>query len=503
MKKWMFIIILGGLLLIPLPTYAKALPKLYFEGDLSSLKTKKDNTKVTIRYTSDSINLEGYAKIKLQGHSSLDYEKKNYNIEFYQDEDLTNQQKVDFGWGAQSKYCLKANWIDKTHARNIVTARLVQEVEQKYNLLNDTPHNGTIDGFPIEIYLNDEFLGLYTLNIPKGAWQFNMDENNPNHIVLSAEDWSNAACFKEEAKDLNSSWALEVGEENEATLEKLNRVIRFVINSSDQEFKEQFSSYFNLDAVLNYYVLTQYGLLCDNVAKNMLLVTYDGEIWYPVLYDLDTAWGSSSSGLETVHYESTKDIANNQLFERLEKNFPNELANRYFALKKEIFTKEHVLNLFNEFEKSIPKESFQKEQERWTDIPGFSVEQIASFIDVRTPIVDKFFYDLYTDEIKVEVVYEENKNGTVTARLVSNREDVSLWKNNKTSYDYEHTFTKEGTYTFYYQDGNGNRNSITATTSGNVLTSSSESYDFLLLGLFGILIFSILFYGIRRRIRYI
>ena len=83
------------------------------------------------------------------------------------------------------------------------------------------------------------------------------------------------------------------------------------------------------------------------------------------------------------------------------------------------------------------------------------------------------------------------------------REDVSLWKNNKTSYDYEHTFTKEGTYTFYYQDGNGNRNSITATTSGNVLTSSSESYDFLLLGLFGILIFSILFYGIRRRIRYI
>ena len=30
-------------------------------------------------------------------------------------------------------------------------------------------------------YLNDEFLGIYTMNIPKDAWMFNMDEDNEKH----------------------------------------------------------------------------------------------------------------------------------------------------------------------------------------------------------------------------------------------------------------------------------------------------------------------------------
>ena len=161
------------------------IPKVYFEGDISNMTSKEDERKISLKYVSNDINFESYALIKIQGTSSVYFEKKNYNIKLYEDENYEEKNKVDVGWGEQNKYCLKANWIDKTHARNVVTAKLAAEVQAKYNILNDTPNNGTIDGYPVEIYINDEFLGLYTWNIPKDAWMFNMDEDNENHIVFA------------------------------------------------------------------------------------------------------------------------------------------------------------------------------------------------------------------------------------------------------------------------------------------------------------------------------
>ena len=174
---------------------AKSLPKLYFEGDISKMVNKSDIRNISVRYESDSVNFKGYAMLKIQGASSLVYNKKNYNITLYKDNQHLSKLKVDFGWGGHSKYCLKANWIDKTHSRNIVTANIAAKVQKKYGLFEDTPNYGLIDGYPIEIYINDEFLGLYTLNIPKDAWLFNIDEDNPNNIVISTNEWSDSVFF--------------------------------------------------------------------------------------------------------------------------------------------------------------------------------------------------------------------------------------------------------------------------------------------------------------------
>ena len=143
-----------------------SIPKVYFEGDINGMHNKSDERKIKLKYESNDINFESYASIKIQGSSSLRYEKKNYTIKLYEDEFLENKKTIDFGWGKQSKYCLKANWIDKTHARNVVTAKLVGEVQKKYSVFENTPNNGAIDGFPVEIYINDDFLGVYTWNIP-------------------------------------------------------------------------------------------------------------------------------------------------------------------------------------------------------------------------------------------------------------------------------------------------------------------------------------------------
>ena len=434
------------------------LPKMHFTGDISNLYTKKDEANISVKYESQNFTLDAYAKIKLQGSSSLSYDKKNYNIKFYEDEGFNNKLKVDFGWGFANKYCLKANWIDKTHARNVVTANIVSDMQEKYNLFMDSPNHGAIDGYPIEIYLNNEFLGLYTLNIPKDDWMFNMNEDNKDNLVFAAEGWTKATQFR--AQGTFSDWEVEVGEENDYSLAKLNRLLEFVASSTDEEFKQNINNYFNLDSLLNYYVMMQFANLVDNAGKNALLVTYDGNIWYTSLYDLDTSWGTNWNGTFTLDYNSIVNAENNLLWLKLVSCYPNEIANRYFQLRKDIFTKEYVMDKFNAFVNSIPDSVYQNEIVRWGKIPGCDIDQIEDYLNVRIPILDNYFGNMYTEKSAVSVVYSKNDSGTVTAKLVSKNSNIKCI--GTCSYE----FYKDGEYTFYFDDYLGNINSITAKVIG-------------------------------------
>lgn len=356
------------------------IPKLYFEGDIEEMLDKKDVRSIEVEYYDNGLVFSGYAELKIQGTSSLNYEKKNYTITFFQDESHTEKLPIDVGWGAQSKYCLKANWIDKTHARNVVTARLVSQMQDTCGLLTQAPKNGAVDGFPIEVYENGNFLGIYTWNIPKDAWQFGMDSNNPDHIVICGEGWADTNFFT--AMPDFENWAVEVGEESEATQAKMDRLFDFIINSTDEEFRAEFENYMDLDAALNYYIMTDFAYLRDNKGKNMLLATYDGMVWYMSLYDLDSSWGTNFDGKSLMAYQtesSRMDMSN--LFARLENTFRNELGERYFELRATVLDEEHIMEEFNTFAETIPQLSFVKEQLRWgLNIPGYDYTQIESYL---------------------------------------------------------------------------------------------------------------------------
>ncbi len=365
------------------------IPKLYITNDFSKMKDKSDIRKVEIKYKDKQNSFSCYATIKLQGASTLYLPKRNYTIKFYQDADCTNKTNMDIGFGLQNEYCLKANWCDSTHSRNIVTARLAAQANKKYGVLESAPNNGVIDGFPIEVYDNNKFLGIYTFNIPKDAWLLSMDKDNVNHILVSGEAWNDATMFK--AMPDFESWELETGEENKETLNKLNRVFDFVINSTDQEFTQNFNNYIDLDSVLNYYIFVDIACLRDNQAKNMLLSTYDGNKWYTTLYDLEGSWGVHYSGDKLFNYTEVLPhvVTKNNLFARIETCFAKELKERYFELRKEILTKENILSEFNAFQSTIPNSSFKKERAKWGELPGYDINQIEEYLDYIIPVLDE------------------------------------------------------------------------------------------------------------------
>ena len=364
-------------------------PKLYLSGDMSKITdpaqtSKKIECNIDYEYRSSDDNFNGSATIKIQGSSSTKYAKKNYTINFYEDSSYSSKMKIDVGFGAQSKYCLKANWVDKTHSRNVVTAKLAGEMQAKYGLFESAPNNGAIDGFPVEVYINGEFHGLYTMNIPKDEWMFNMDGDNPNHIVICGENWKDPVLFKSVPTDLND-WTVEVGPEDDVTLQKVQRLVDFVLNSSDSEFKANFSQYLNLDSTLNYYVMMHCGWMSDNRGKNMLLATYDGKIWYPSLYDLDTTWGTHWTGGSLYNYSSGfLDNGGSVLWQRMEKLYKKEIAARYFELRQDVLSEEHIMDAFNSFyhNNKIIAETDEVKQGEWISLITLVLHLLEICIDL-------------------------------------------------------------------------------------------------------------------------
>ena len=413
-KKFYYIMFLSFFIIFFMTVKSKgaSIPKVYLEGDITNMESKKDERNILLKYNSEELNFEKYSKIKIQGSSSLAYEKKNYTINLFEDNTFENKSKIDMqkGWGKQSKYNLKANWIDKTHARNIISARLAGKVQEKYGVLNDLANHGLIDGFPVEVYINNSFLGLYTWNIPKDEWMWNIDKNNPGHIVMEGNWFTEYTNFKKVLDGFDGTgWEAEAGTPNKETVQNFNRLVNFINNSTDEEFVKNFDKYLNKDATLNYLIMLYLVEGIDNTGKNLMLLTYDnGKTWYPCLYDLDSTWGTWTDGTLNESYkvlpeQEIADHSTNNLFIRMIKTMPNEISNRWFTLRKDIFSKDNILNQFNEFIESIPQESFQKENDRWKAIPGYGMEQIEDYLNIRLEYIDGFMKEKQrVDFIKIQ-----------------------------------------------------------------------------------------------------
>lgn len=474
--KIIFIIIISfSLNLKNIQAQSNELPKVYLTGDITNMNTKDDIRELELSFKSKNLSFESYATIKIQGATSLAYDKKNYTIKLYEDKEYTTKKKIDVGFGKESKYYLKANWIDKTHSRNIVTARITADIQNKYNLFNNTPNNSQIDGFPVEIYINNDFYGLYTWNIPKDEWLLNMNKKVPNHIIIMAKGHNK---FEKTTTLNDTNWEIEVGPETQKTIDKFNTLITFIKDSNNIEFKNDFENHLNLDATLNYYIITKFASLADNINKNMLLSTYDGQIWYPILYDLDTSWGTNWKGSSTIDYTSLfeEDYNDNLLWHKFEKNFSKEITNRYFELRKNILTKENVLNKFNKFINSIPKDTLEKEIDKWKEnIPGYDINQIEEFLDTRIPILDKEMYNSYniTPQISIEYSTQKPTLKPVTIKFIPNRTDITIIKDGKKINKYNYTFKENGEYTFEYQDWYGNNLGTLTITINNIKTKEA------------------------------
>lgn len=195
----------------------------------------------------------------------------------------------------------------------------------------------------------------------------------------------------------------------------VRRWINFTDNSTDEEFVANFEQYFNKQYTLRYYILVMVLGMVDNLGKNMMLDTWDGEIAYPRFYDMDTICSFDNSGV--IKFDT--DI-------EMEQGYWNTSSSRLWTRIRDLFHDE-LIALYNDMRKN-----------------GLSYESLMSyFYDEQIAMIPEKYYNMdydvkygpYADE------YANKANG-------SSYEHLKRWLKRRimftdTLFDYAPAYTND------------------------------------------------------------
>ena len=387
-------------------TTENILPRVYLVGDeFSNMTRDKNEVKMQLAYRHRNNNFNANIKIKFQGSSSLTYAKKNFTIKMYTDGTYTTKLKKQFkNWGiSTNKYVLKANYIDRTHARNIISARIWGDIVKTRKsiptFMQSCPKSGAIDGFPVKLFVNGEYQGMYTFNLAKDSYLFNFTDDT-NAFICCGE--SNSGMFYN-----TTGWTVEypdVAPTSWTTL--ITNFVNFINNSTDEEFKTNFNQYADLASFLDYYIFAYSNCGLDSLGKNMIVTSDTGDKLYASMYDLDSTWGLWWNGGKIVDYNyPCPDLYqenNSALWKRFEPIFKDEIYARYIELTTFGMPLNPVdlIERFEEFDEIITEDLIKQDKEIFTALPTVgSYKQIRTFINQRK---------IYVDDCMLKI-----KNGTM------------------------------------------------------------------------------------------
>lgn len=440
----------GGNTNLPVNATTQAVPCVFIDGEIPDSKAE---VLATLTYMQGETCWKAYVKIKCQGNSSLSYPKKNFAITLYADEARKENKKVAFelfGGKEMSKYVLKANYMDHLHARNIVSARLWSEVvasRSDYSTLpaemRRSPCNGAIDGFPILVYTNGEYQGTYTWNIGKNADMWGMDEDNPNHVLLCAETndngdatrMDNPCNFRALWDGVDGyHWSVEVGTSNDVVKDSLNALIACVMDTDDDTFRTQIGEHLDVQAAIDYYIFAYAICGIDNLAKNMLLATYDSVKWIPGMYDMDSTWGLYWDGSKFIPattdcpsgYQNTGSL----LWEKIVRIFAAEILQRKTELRETVLSNANILMHFERFAAEIGRDAYADDLVVYPDIPSAdsnNIWQIRDFVKPRMDVLDAWLQPeniLY--ELAVPLVVDGDASNAINTGIKLFAEDTDF-----------------------------------------------------------------------------
>lgn len=399
---------------------ALSIPVIALEGDLTGI-AKKTEVPMQAQFQSGERSFSTYASLKYQGHGSLTFDKKNYTLKFWKDEKREEKYKMEFShWNPENKYILKANYIDPTGCRNLVCADVWAQVTanraQIPEEFKDLSNYGAVDGFPVALYINRQFQGLYNMNLHKDDDLFGMSDEQMHAILIANNAAGEEAYFRAAAEfGEDSPWEVEFCGTQDSTWakDKLNGLIDFVMHSDDATFRRELDNYLDVDSTIDY-LLSIYALgLTHHGASDLVLVCYSEDAPFTAsMYDMETAFGLSEDGLTTVPPEAFLPVqqdgmwnsgTGNLLWDRLMTNFYPQLCARYAQLRQTVFAPEALCAAVTDFTAAIPEEIYLADGQLYPGLPGAqdSTKQINGYIMQRIALLDEIFLvneDLQNEE---------------------------------------------------------------------------------------------------------
>ena len=395
-----------------------------------------DTDEVTLEFVSGTVNFTDNIELNYQGATSLADPKKGFGIDTH--------DKHKFGkWVECDSFHLKAFYEDFIKCRDWVCNRLMEQVymsrpaeQQRPFLLNNNFNNDYrsfwggnalchVDGFPVELYINDIYWGLYIWRLKKDRSNYLFTKGDAQHIFLDAQDWfTNQGAFQwngVEVRNPKTLYCVTVKDgaytkydgDNPTELidstmeyydpENPGHVLTNLVKQSIVAWKdfmwgitvstskESIAQHLSLQDFIDCYLLMEVCNVWDSWARNTLYGSWDGQHFAPMLYDMNNSFngfGGKNSGTYQAYYPPTSEPYNEKArrmswFVALETILASDIKARYHKLQElGIFTAENIVGMFDRFALWVGFNAYGREVERWPNIPSYvgdnrDIDQIA------------------------------------------------------------------------------------------------------------------------------
>ena len=384
------------------------IPTIFISG---TIPDSKSYVAGELEYVSKTTKFHSYTYIKLQGNSTLYLPKKNYTVNLYSNENRNVRLNKEFkNWGFHNNFVLKADYNDILHARNVVGAKLWSKVVQSrsdYDTLpeelKNSPNHGAIDGFPVRVYVNGTYNGLYTWAIPKCDWMVGMDSTNSNHVLLSSEFNDNGdENYQYNPCNFNTLWDgnknyfdVEVGKNSPELVSSLNSVIEAIINNDSVALEQSL----DIKSAIDYFIFQEIILGTDGLAKNMLLATYNMSKWYLSAYDMDSTFDLDWNGYILKDYNSDMPYYpyNNHfsaLLSYIKSIYLHDYLKRYTELRKSVLSYSSIIEEFEKYIGVYGEDIYIQDTAIYPDIPSVTsntLKSLQNFVRDRLKYLDSVY----------------------------------------------------------------------------------------------------------------
>lgn len=382
----------------------KSLVKIYIDTDAPIPAEKGVKVRGTITAVFDNTSIKKYVEFQIQGASSARYEKKNWTIDFFNDE--LCQDKFSFSIGNMlpfDRYVWKANYIDYSQSRNILCNRLWEKMCQSRGYTLPDGALGHIDGYSSVLYINGEFYGLGSFNIGKELKNY-----EPCNFLAEAETHIQFNTYK------TGDFELRKGDTSFLFYWYLHNTYSGYMLVKNIENSHDFEN------LIDYFLFLELIKGEDNIDKNFLLrgCSIDGKrIIQFMPYDLDSTFGLWWDGTKTTSpRESVFDSENNitpsaiAFWKNIEFNFRYQLKERYKELRDSgVFSVESIVGELLNISRPFSTKKVQ-EYVRWlkANIVTDDVEEINAWIAERIAWMDSSFG--YIPDMTLYAYFDEECN---------------------------------------------------------------------------------------------
>lgn len=408
-----------------------------------------------------------HAILNAQGNSSLGFIKKNVAIDLCNDEWVGDDTpKVRIGdWVSQDSFHMKAYYTDFFRGVGAVSYKLYDQIVRTrgnmydrpwkkallnlskigittkslgnpyvgdYELLTDTGARCFPDGFPVAVYLNGEFYGIFSFQLKKHRDNYHLDKSTAEHVHLDgtinySTFWNGTILWNEfEVRNPKNLYAIggnkydadikqeEIAGEDEvntwieaghlpdgttisskikknlqmtAIVKKYIQNFANTINIIDaaasiyeessktdedlKAFKAVFEKYYDADNLIDYVIVSDLIKNSDGFGKNWQWFTYDGIKWWVGLYDCDMSFGGHWEGNQILNTLSAHlNMYTSIPSGFITKYYVTELSKRYkYLADLGIASADNIFSLLQDWCMRIGTDFFKEEYKKWADSP--------------------------------------------------------------------------------------------------------------------------------------